>query len=176
MVTTQAESGFDIKRLKEFREKARLTQAQLAEKSGVHALQICFYETGRVKKPHPKTAAKLEAALSACFPDGLPMTGMCADGLRRAACPHCGAPNCHTLEVCIPGIELQCVSCARVFRLDAKGQAYVPGPPPAPARVLLMHEMSAAARARISAGQLRRHARERGESAELRYPVKGKEK
>jgi DNA-binding XRE family transcriptional regulator len=160
----QAENGFDINRLKFYREKARLTQAELGKRAGVHPIQISFYETGRVKKPHSKTAAKLYAALSACFRDGLPMGGgMYADGLRRAACPHCGAPNCHTLEVCIPGVELQCISCSRVFRLDAKGRAYVPGPTPLPAKVLLMHEMSAAARARISAGQLRRHARERAE-------------
>jgi hypothetical protein len=36
--------------------------------------------------------------------------------------------------------------------------------------------MSGESRAHISAGQRRRHAREREESAELRYPVKGEEK
>jgi len=162
MAIQQAEGGFDIKRLKFYRERARLTQTELGKRAGVCAVQICHLEKGK-HKPHPKTAAKLYAALSACFRGGLPMGGMYADGLRRAGCPHCGAPNGHTLEVCIPGIELQCVSCARVFRLDAKGRAYVPGPVSAPAKILLMHEMSAAARARISAGQRRRHARERGE-------------
>lgn len=164
METTQAESGFDIKRLKEYREKAKLTQAELGKRSGISPVQVCFYETGRVKKPHAATAAKLAAALSACRVG----EGMYADGLRRAACPHCGAPNCHTLEVSIPGIEFQCVSCSRAFRLDEKGRAYVPAPPESPKRVLLMHEMSAAARARISAGQRRRHAREREENALFR--------
>ncbi|MBE3130611.1 MAG: helix-turn-helix transcriptional regulator [Acidobacteria bacterium] len=166
MVTKQVENGFDIKRLRFYREKAKLTQAELGKRAGVHPIQISFYETGRNKKPHASTIAKLEAALSACFPGGMPQEGMYADGLRRAACPHCGAPNCHTLEVCIPGIELRCISCSRVFRLDEKGRAHVPGPAPAPARVLMMHEMTAAARARISAGQRRRHARERGEAEE----------
>ena len=152
MLTMQAESGFDIKRLKELRTRAKLTQAELGKKAGVHPVQICFYEKGK-HKPHPKTVAKIEAAISACF----------ADGMRRAACPHCGAPNCHTLEVNIPGVEFKCVSCARVFRLDAKGRAYVPERPELPKRVLMMHEMTAAARERISAGQRRRHARERGE-------------
>jgi len=165
MLTSQAESGFDIKRLKELRARAGLSQRQLAERAGINLTQVAWIETGRTKKPHPKTLAKLAAALSACFESGQSERwGMYADGLRRAACPHCGAPNCHTLEVCIPGIEFFCISCARVFRLDEKGRAYVPAPPLAPARVLLMHEMSAAARERISAGQRRRHAREREEA------------
>ena len=162
MLTTQAENGFDIKRLKFYRERAKLTQAELGKRAGVHPVQICFYEKGK-HKPHPKTVAKIEAAISACFADGLPAERMYADGMRRAACPHCGAPNCHTLEVNIPGVEFKCVSCARVFRLDAKGRAYVPERPELPKRVLMMHEMTAAARERISAGQRRRHARERGE-------------
>ena len=169
MVTSRAESGFDIKQLKFYRERARLTQAQLSEKSGVHPVQICFYETGRVKKPQSKTVAKLAAALSACFRDGLPAERMYADGLRRAACPHCGAPNCHTLEVYIPGVEFTCVSCARAWRLNEKGRAYVPEPP----KQTTPHDrpsygrdrmMSKEARANISAGQRRRHAREREEA------------
>ena len=55
--------------------------------------------------------------------------------------------------------------CLRSDILDEQGRAYVPAPPLAPARVLLMHEVSAAARARISAGQRKqRHARERAEA------------
>ncbi|MCX6027326.1 MAG: helix-turn-helix transcriptional regulator [Chloroflexi bacterium] len=168
MPTQQAENGFDIKRLKELRARAGLTQVQLGERAGVHPIQICFFETGRVKKPHARTMAKLCAALSACFPDGLPQEGMYADGLRRAACPHCWAPNCHTLEVCIPGIELQCVSCSRVFRLDENGRAYVPAPPKPTTphdRPSYARDMSPEARANISAGQRKRHAREREENA-----------
>jgi DNA-binding XRE family transcriptional regulator len=168
MVTTQAENGFDIKRLRLYRERAGMTQSELSKRSGVNPIQICFYETGRTKKPHPKTAEKLLAALSACFREGLPPAKPMAcrpPGVHRAACPHCGAPNCHALEVNIPGVEFQCVSCSRVFRLDAQGRPFVPEPAPAPARVLQMHEMSAATRERISAGQRRRHARERGEEA-----------
>lgn len=164
MVTTQVENGFDIKRLKEYRKKARLSQRQLAAKAGINLTQVSWIETGRTKKSHPATAAKLCAALSACFPGGLPQDGgVYADGLRRAACPHCGAPNCHTLEVCIPGIELQCISCSRVFRLDAKGRAYVPGPP-AGRGEKDGPRMSGEARANISAGQRKRHAREREEA------------
>jgi len=159
MVTTQAVTGFDIKRLKELRTKAGLTQKDLAARARVSHITICLYENGKVPRPRASVVGRIAAALSACGTGG----GMYADGLRRASCPHCGAPNCHTLEVCVPGVEFQCIVCSRVFRLDAKGRAYVPEPAPAPARVLLMHEMSAAARARISAGQLRRHARERAE-------------
>jgi DNA-binding XRE family transcriptional regulator len=161
MVTTQAESGFDIKRLKLYREKARLTQTELGKRAGISLAQIGNLEKGRCI-PFRSTLAKLYAALSAYFPGGLPGGGMYADGLRRAAYPHCGAPNCHTLEVCIPGIELQCISCSRVFRLDAKGRAYVPEPPSGKGEKT-GPRMSGEARANISAGQRRRRAREREE-------------
>ena len=157
MVTTQAESGFDIKRLKELRAKAGLTQKDLAARARVSHITICLYENGKVPRPRASVVGRIAAALSACGTGG----GMYADGLRRAGCPHCGAPNCHALEVCIPGVELQCISCGRVFRLDAKGRAYIPGP--VPGRGEKRGVMSDEGRENISAGQLRRHARERAE-------------
>lgn len=162
MATTQAGSGFDITRLKEFREKARLTQAQLAEKAGVHVISISLWENGKSKKPYQSTLAKLEAALSACFREGLPPAmptkNRPADSIR-IVCPHCGASSYSLAD--IPGVEYKCVSCSRDFKVDGKGRGYVPKAPPG--RGEKRGVMSDEGRERISAGQLRRHARERAE-------------
>ncbi len=120
MATNEAESGFDIKRLKFYREKAGLSQTQLGKKSGVHPIQICHYETGR-HKPHARQIAKLEAALSACFREGLPPAkptdGRPPDS-HRIVCPHCGASSFTFSEN--SAIEYKCISCCRIFRPDGK--------------------------------------------------------
>ena len=162
MPIQQAGSGFDIKRLKFYRERAGLSQAALGKRSGVHPIQICAYETGRIKKPHPKTAAKLEAALSACFREGLPPAmptkNRPADSIR-IVCPHCGASSFSLAD--IPGVEYKCVSCSRDFKVDGKGRGYVTKAPPGRGE---KHDvMSDEARKHISAGQRARHARDRGE-------------
>lgn len=162
MPTQQAESGFDIARLKELRTRAGLTQMALGAKAGVSHITICQYECGKVPRPRASVLARIEAALSACpeVGGGFDMTPY-PDGLHRTSCPHCGAPNCHTLERPIPGIEFQCISCTRVFRLDKHGRAYIPEPrPPVLGQT---HLMSPESRANISAGQRRRHQRERAE-------------
>ncbi len=68
MPTTQAETWFDIRRLKELRTRAGLTQKELAGKAGVHPISICMWENGHTQ-PWRSTLAKLAAALSA-YDDG----------------------------------------------------------------------------------------------------------
>jgi DNA-binding XRE family transcriptional regulator len=127
METKQPENGFDIRRLKFYREKAGLSQAALGKKAGIHPIQVSFYETGRIKKPHPKTAAKLEAALSACFREGLPPATPTENrpaGSIRIVCPHCGGSSYSLAD--IPGIEYKCISCSRGFKVDARGRGHEP--------------------------------------------------
>lgn len=50
--------------LREWRHAAFLTQAALAERSGVAKLTIIKIETGQVRSPHPLTLRKLAAALN----------------------------------------------------------------------------------------------------------------
>ncbi len=91
MPTPQAGSGFDIRRLKELRTKAGLTQKQLAEKAGVNSISVSLWENGHAK-PWRSTLAKLAAALSAC---GMEIGGG-ADVARRA--PLLASPL--TIAVC----------------------------------------------------------------------------
>lgn len=56
-------------KLREFREKRRMTQAKLAELSGVSRTSISYLEQGRQKLRYP-TAEKL-AAILGCTPDDL---------------------------------------------------------------------------------------------------------
>jgi transcriptional regulator with XRE-family HTH domain len=49
--------------LKAAREKRRLTQTQLAERSGVSAATISRIEAGEILNPSTETARKLEEAL-----------------------------------------------------------------------------------------------------------------
>jgi len=76
---------------------------------------------------------------------------------RRLICPHCGGSSYSLSD--IPGVSYQCMSCSRPFTVDAKGRGHVPEP--RPGRGEKKGPMSLEGREHISAGQLRRHARER---------------
>ena len=78
---------------------------------------------------------------------------------HRIICPHCGASSYALSD--IPGVEYKCRSCSRGFKVDDQGQSYVLDS--RAGKVKMGHEISPEARARISAGQRRRHARERAE-------------
>jgi DNA-binding XRE family transcriptional regulator len=53
----------DLKELKKMRERAGLTQTELAAKVGVSSKSVLCWETG-THKPHPKRAKKLNQILS----------------------------------------------------------------------------------------------------------------
>jgi transcriptional regulator with XRE-family HTH domain len=108
--------------LRHYREKAGLTQAELAKRSGVHAVCISLYESGK-HRPRPATAERLFKGLSGV--GQLPSPPVRSTGIpvgaRSILCPHCGAPNHHYLERLVPGVEFVCVSCSRTIRLDGRG-------------------------------------------------------
>ena len=62
MVTTQAVTGFDIKRLKELRAKVGLTQKDLAARARVSHITICLYENGKVPRPRASVVGRIAAA------------------------------------------------------------------------------------------------------------------
>lgn len=49
-----------MKKLREYRNKYRLTQTELAEQIGIRQPTLCDYENGK-KRPSPETAKKMEA-------------------------------------------------------------------------------------------------------------------
>lgn len=59
--------------LRELREKAVLSQAELAERSGVSRWTISDLEQGARKKPYPRTILKLARALR-CKPQEIEIT------------------------------------------------------------------------------------------------------
>jgi DNA-binding XRE family transcriptional regulator len=155
MPLSKVEHDLLLGNLKHYRTQAGLTQAQLAKRAGITTFTISRIETGQAGKTRHGIVEKLFAALKDIAPVPRPVSGPRPAGSRRLICPHCGSSSYSLSD--IPGVEYKCVSCGRSFMADGK----MPEPVSAPARVLLMHEMSAAARARISAGQRARWAKAR---------------
>ena len=59
----------DLKELKKMRERAGLTQTELAAKVGVSSKSVLCWESG-MHKPHPKRAKKLNRVLSQLLKKG----------------------------------------------------------------------------------------------------------
>ena len=159
-----------------------MRQLDLARLAHVSQADIVFFEKGR-RLPSIGQAKRIALALGlkveALFTDGFrkqdnrgrPIKGymppepvMLPNGSRpadsiRIVCPHCGASSYSLSD--IPGVSYQCVSCSRPFIVDANGRGHVPEP--RPGRGEKRGVMSDEGRERISAGQRRRHARERAE-------------
>ena len=122
--------GFDFSRLKEYRERAGLTQTQLARRAGIHPITICSYEKGKhtARKSTAERIAQALGDIAGIDPradaDLSPISP--ADSFK-IVCPHCGAASFTFSE--IPGVEYKCISCSRSFRVDRRGRSYAPDAP-----------------------------------------------
>jgi len=86
-------------------------------------------------------------------------------GSRRLICPHCGASSYSLFEGDIPGLAFKCFSCGRAFGMDGS-MAETVTPKAVHDRPCYARdrEDSLVTKDRKSAGQRRRHARERAEA------------
>ena len=165
MPTSKAESGFDVKRLRELRLAAGLTQIDLAGRAGVNNCTICKYEKGNAR-PRASVLELIWKALAQAQKERfyaekvrplMRSIRSTLDGSISLTCPHCQASSITYSDA--PGVEYKCLSCSRSFRANVRGQAYIPAPPAG--RGEKHGVMSDEARANISAGQRKRHAEER---------------
>lgn len=164
-----------------------MTQVQLAHLAHVAQADIVSFEKGR-RLPSIGQAKRIALTLGlkveALFTDGFreqskrggwigkaymppepvprPSSGLRPAESRRLICPHCGASSYSLCD--IPGLAFKCFSCGRAFGMDGR-MAESPTPrfvrdQPCYARD---REDSLVTKERKSAGQRRRHAREREE-------------